>query len=398
VGFIQDLKPELEILRRKDQLRDPYILEGPNEAVIRIGNQELVSFCSNNYLALAQDPRVIDAAKRSIEKYGAGSGASRLVSGTLEIHRRLEDELAEFEGRPRSLVFTSGYQANLSLVTSLIGALDVVFCDRLNHASLIQAARLSRAKFQVYPHKDMDRLAYLLKQAQGSRRRLVITDGVFSMDGDLAPLREIDQLCSEYDAEWMVDEAHGTGVLGKQGKGAHEYLGLDRKGIVMGTLSKALGSLGGFICGESSLIRFLENKAKPFIYTTALAPSCVGAARQALKIIQTEPERRIRLREVSKRVRDALRSFGFTVLGHFESPIIPVVIGSVTATMKLAKHCFNQGLLIPGIRPPTVPDGESRLRITLMSTHSDRHIEKLVEVFSDVSGDLKEEDQVLSTC
>lgn len=387
---------ELERLEGEGRLREPVVIDGPCGPVVAVGKKRLTSFCSNNYLGLANHPLVREAAKRAIDEFGMGMGASRLISGTSTLHKHLEEEIARFEGRAAALVFTTGYQANMGLVSALVGSGDAVLSDRLNHASIHDACRLSRAKCLVYPHKDMDALEGLLKRASHFERRLIMTDGVFSMDGDLAPLQVISELAQKHDALWAVDEAHGTGVLGEQGRGAHEVFGLGRQGIVVGTLSKALGSLGGFVSGDKSLVRFLENRSRTYFYTTALAPACVAGALAALGIVRREPERRARLAALSLKVRKALLGQGWEVAGLESAPIIPVMTGTVELTMKLARYFFEQNLLIPGIRPPTVPEGEGRVRVTLMSEHTDAEIDQLIEVFGNAREFVRSEEETIA--
>jgi 8-amino-7-oxononanoate synthase len=321
-------------------------------------------FCSNDYLGLSQHPLVKEKAKAAIDRYGFGAGAARLVSGNSPLHEALEQKIAALEKREAAIVFPTGYMANLGAITALVDERDTVIIDRLNHASIIDACRLSKAKLQVYPHKDTAALEKVLQKAAGARLRLIVTDAVFSMDGDLAPLPEIVRLGKEYNALTMADYAHATGVVELPGE----------PDIVMGTLSKAVGSLGGFIAGSAALIDYLRNKARSFIYTTALPPAACAASLAALEIIESEPELRHKLWR-------NIRLFS----PRAESAIIPLVIGDAAATMKLSAELFDRGFFVSGIRPPTVPNGESRLRITVTAAHTKEEIECLASLLRELT-------------
>ncbi|HVN67552.1 MAG TPA: 8-amino-7-oxononanoate synthase [Candidatus Sulfotelmatobacter sp.] len=319
-------------------------------------------FCSNDYLGLSQHPKVKAAARAAIEEFGFGAGAARLISGNTALHEELEKKFARFEKREAAIVFPTGYMANLGAITALVDENDTVIIDRLDHASIVDACRLSKAKLQVYPHKDMTVLKKILEKAGKFRRRLIVTDTVFSMDGDLAPLAALSALAKEHDAILMTDDAHATGVLELN----------NPADIVMGTLSKAVGSVGGFVAGSAELIDYLRNKARSFIYTTALPPAACAASLAALEIIEREPS----LRE---KLWNNIGYFGtrYLVPGTRNSPIIPLIIGDAEKTMRLSAQLFERGLFVSGIRPPTVPNGESRLRITISATHSKEDIECL---------------------
>jgi glycine C-acetyltransferase/8-amino-7-oxononanoate synthase len=320
-------------------------------------------FCSNDYLGLSQHPVVKEKTIATIKEYGFGAGASRLISGNTAIHEELEKKIAQFEKRAAALVFPTGYMANLGAITALVDENDTVIIDRLNHASIIDACRLSKAKFQIYPNKDMAALEKVLQRSAKFRRRLIITDAVFSMDGDLAPLPEIVALGKKYNALTMADYAHATGVVDLPGE----------PDIIMGTLSKAVGSLGGFIAGSAGLIDYLRNKARSFIYTTALPPAACAASLAALEIIETEPELR-------QKLWSNIRSFSQTA----ESAIIPLIVGDANKTMQLSAELFKRGFFVSGIRPPTVPNGESRLRITITATHTKEEIECLASLLQEL--------------
>ncbi|HDD52795.1 MAG TPA: 8-amino-7-oxononanoate synthase, partial [Thermosulfidibacter takaii] len=336
--------------------------------------------CSNNYLGLADHPRLLRAAKEAIDRYGTSAVASRLVSGTMTLHEELEAALARFKGTQAALVFNCGYMANVGIVSSLLGPEDVVFSDELNHASIIDGCRLSRARVVVFPHKDMNALEALLKREKG-RRRMIVVDGVFSMDGDIAPLPDMVELAEDYGALLMVDEAHGTGVLGERGAGTVEHFGLtDRVPIQMGTLGKALGGFGAYVAGSDVLREYLINRARSFIFTTALPPADMAVALEAVRMVWEEPQRRRRLHQNVVYLVDGLKSLGFQVTNQ-GTAIIPVIIGPEDKTMDMSTKLLEYGVFVAGIRPPTVPPGTSRLRVTVMATHAQEDLDKALEAF-----------------
>ncbi|MEW4567149.1 8-amino-7-oxononanoate synthase [Tautonia sp. JC769] len=342
--------------------------------------RRLVDFCSNDYLGLAGDPRVIAAGVDAARLYGWGAGASPLVSGWRGVHQALAEELAAFEGTEAVAVFPSGYAANLGTIASLVGSGDAVYGDRLNHSCLVQGARLSGASLRVFPHRDHGRLADLLERDRGRfRRTLIATDGVFSMDGYLAPIPELVAIAERFGAMLLVDEAHGTGVFGPEGRGASEALGVaGRVPIRVGTLSKAIGSVGGFVAGSRRLVDHLNNHAPTLVYSTAMPPAAAGAAREALRIIREEPWRRERVQGLGRRLREGLRGIGLPVL-ESEGPIVPVILGEVDRTMDAAARLLASGMLVAAIRPPTVPRGTARLRISLAASHDERQVDRLIE-------------------
>jgi len=357
--------------------------EGPQGSVVAHNGKNVVLMCSNNYLGLAGDPRLIESAVEAIKKYGIGSGSSRLISGNMKPHEDLEDRIARFKGTQAALVFTSGWHANIGTISALADKGDLILSDELNHASIVDGCRLSRAKVSVYPHCDLNALEKALK-ASRHRRRLIVTDGVFSMDGDIAPLPEIAGLSSKYDAMLMVDEAHATGVYGKYGQGIVEHLGLqERVDIRMGTLGKAIGCSGAYIAGSRDLIGFLMNKARSFIFTTSLPPALCAAAKRAIDIIEEEGWRRERLWENVRLFSKGLAGF-LKIPFTPSSPIIPVNIGEERRTMKICEELLAAGVFCQGIRPPSVPPGTSRLRITLMATHTREHIEYALNALRNV--------------
>lgn len=375
------LKEKLNKLQKEGLYRELRVIDSFDGPTIKIAQREYILLSSNDYLGLTQHPKVKESAKEAIEKFGCGSGASRLISGTNQLHCELENKLADFKNTESALIFSSGYAANLGVISSLVGKGDVIIIDKLNHASIIDGCRLSGANIRVYPHKNMNSLEKILKKSQTYHLRLIITDGIFSMDGDIATLPEIVALAKKYQALVMVDDAHGTGVLGKEGRGTVEYFGLEGHiDIQMGTLSKALGSFGGFIAGSNILIEYLKNKARSFIYSTALPPAQVASALTALEIIQTTPELRQRLWENIQYLRKGLQKLGFDTM-ESQTQIIPVFIGEDDKTMQVAKFLYENGIFAPGIRPPTVPRGTSRIRLSLMATHTKSQIDKVISTF-----------------
>lgn len=375
---MDDWRKTLDELAGAGLLRRPVTVEGPQGPRVRVNGADYVCFCSNNYLGLAHHPALIEAAKAAADAYGTGSGASRLVSGTMTIHRELEDAVAGFKGVEAAIAFPTGYMANAGTIPALAGTGDTIFCDRLNHASLFDGCRLSGATLRVYPHKDAAKLDDLLAREREGRA-LVVTDTVFSMDGDLAPLPELVDVCERRGATLMIDEAHATGVLGANGRGAAEHFGIEpgRIPVVMGTLSKAAGSLGGYVAGGRDLIGLLLNKARSFIYTTALPPSVCAASVTGLRIIEQEPERREALWARAKQLQDGLRSLGLKI-GSTQTPITPLIFGESAAAVDLSTKLFERGILAPAIRPPTVPEGTARIRLTPMATHTPGDIDALL--------------------
>jgi 8-amino-7-oxononanoate synthase len=346
---------------------------------ITLDGRPLLNFGSNDYLALASDPRLAAAVVEAVGREGWGSGASPLITGHSQAHQQLEQRLAEFEGTEAALVFPSGFAANSGTIAALVGSGDVVFTDRKNHASLLDGCRLSRADVRVYPHNDWQRLDHLLSQTVKYRRRLIVTDSLFSMDGDLAPLEPLVEIAERYEAMLLIDEAHATGVFGRLGRGVAEHLGLEpRIAVRVGTLSKALGSIGGFVAGSRSLIEWLLNRARPYVFSTAPPGAMAAAALAALAIVDQEPQRRTALLTQAAELRRQLAEQGWN-LGVSCSQIIPVVVGQPDRAVRLSAALGEQGLLVPAIRPPTVPEGEACLRISLTAGHTPEMIGRLAE-------------------
>ncbi|HYZ93379.1 MAG TPA: 8-amino-7-oxononanoate synthase [Actinomycetota bacterium] len=367
--------PELEDLERQSLLREVRSLDSAQDPEIVREGKRLLLFASNNYLGLANDPRVVDAAAEAARRWGVGMGSARLITGSVRLHDELEASLAALKRTESALVFSSGYLANLGTLAALAGNGDAIFSDELNHASIIDGARLSHADVHIYRHGDVAHLDDLLRQSS-ARRKLVVTDTVFSMDGDLAPLPEIAEVCERREAILMVDEAHATGVVGPGGRGAVAHFGLEgRVPVVMGTLSKALGSAGGYIAGTSELVAYLRNTARAFIFDTAMPAPVAAAAQRSVEILLAEPERVLRVRSNAARLADGLG------LPRPDAAILPVVVGSAEDALRLAHTLEAGGILVPAIRPPTVAPGTARLRATVMATHTDAHIDAFVSAF-----------------
>ncbi|MCS6873302.1 MAG: 8-amino-7-oxononanoate synthase [Pyrinomonadaceae bacterium] len=349
---------------------------------ILIGQKKLINLASNDYLGLANDRRLIEASKIALEKWGVGSGASRLLAGNFPIHEELEEKISEFKQTEASLVFSSGYAANLGVLTALATPRDYIYLDELVHASLRDGARLSGANIRYFRHLDVNHLEKQLSENPSRGERFVVTDGVFSMDGDIAPLSDIVRVCEKYDATLIVDDAHGTGVIGPEGKGTVSYFKLeDRVPIQIGTLSKALGVQGGFVTGSKKLIEFLIQRARSFIYSTGLSPTLAAAAIEALKIAQKEEWRRHSISNYRRKLTTELKQKGYKILGHHEAPMLAVVVGEAEKAVNLAKQLEEHGVYAPAIRPPTVPLGTSRIRLAPIAVHSTEQIETVVESF-----------------
>lgn len=383
---------ELRSLKVRGLRRSPQTLSSPAGPRAAIGRREVLVFCSNNYLGLATHPGVVEAARSALREWGWGSGASRLIAGTQEVHRRLEEELAEFCGAEEALLFSSGAQANLGTLPALAGPSTRIFSDELNHATLIDGIRLSRALCRVYPHGDMEALEAMLREERGAPRRLIVTDSLFSMDGDLAPLDRLLELAEAHDAILYVDEAHALGVLGRGGRGALEHFGISpgrwsHRLVLMGTLSKALGGMGGFVAGSGEVVELLRNRARTFVFSTAPPAAAAEAARAALAIV-AGPEGealRQRLRAHAERWRSGLRELNLDTRPS-ESHIVPVRVGDPGPTMEASRRLLREGVFIQGIRPPTVPPGTGRLRTAPMATHTEEDIERGLAAFAKVFG------------
>ena len=364
-----EIETLLDDIRSRGLYRRLRVISGPQGPRVLLDGRPVLLLCSNNYLGLADHPRVREAAAEAAMRYGAGAGASRLVSGNMRIHRRLEEELCDFERAEACVLFGSGYLANSGVIPALAREGDVVFSDALNHASIIDGCRLARAETFVYEHGDVEQLAWGLEQA-GGRGSLIVTDGVFSMDGDVAPLAEIVELARAHDARVMVDEAHGTGTMGPEGRGSVAALGLeDEVDVVIGTLGKSLGSYGAYVCCDKTMAKYLVNTARPLIFSTALPPPAVAAAMAALELLRDQPRRVEKLQRNAAVLRAALIDEGLDVAPD-GTHIVPLVVGDAEAAVQASERALEQGVFAQAIRPPTVPEGTSRLRLAVMASHT----------------------------
>ncbi|MBL3590650.1 MAG: 8-amino-7-oxononanoate synthase [gamma proteobacterium endosymbiont of Lamellibrachia anaximandri] len=382
--MFDSLHKNLNQRRLEDLYRARRTVDGPQQPELLVDGRPMLSFCSNDYLGLANHPEVIRALQQGAGRYGVGSGSAHLISGHSRAHEELEEALAVFTGRPRALLFSTGYMANLGVVSALLGRGDQLFEDRLNHASLVDAGVLSRARMKRYQHADASHLERQLKAA-GEGRCLIVTDGVFSMDGDLASLPDLARLAAQNNAWLMVDDAHGLGVLGETGGGCTSHFGLSEKEvpILMGTLGKALGTFGAFVAGSEVLIETLIQQARSYVYTTATPPALAEATLVSLQIAQEESWRRERLQKLIARFREQVAGFGLSLMAS-ETPIQPIVAGSAGRALAWSRHLEAQGILVSAIRPPTVPEGSARLRITLSASHSYAQLERLLEVLAEL--------------
>jgi 8-amino-7-oxononanoate synthase len=379
----QQLAPALAERRAAHRYRVRRVLQSAQAPQVTVDGQQFTAFCSNDYLGLANHPEVIATFQRAADHYGAGSGASHLVNGHSAEHHALEEELAAFCGRERALLFSTGYMANLGAITALVGRGDAIFEDRLNHASLLDAGLLSGARFQRFLHNDLGNLAQRL-QKTAAARKLIAVDGVFSMDGDCAPLPQLAELARTQDAWLMVDDAHGFGCLGKRGGGSVEHFGLtpEQVPILMGTLGKACGTAGAFIAGSDVLIETLIQFARTYIYTTAMPPAVAAATRTSLRLLQSEAWRREHLQQLITHFRTGAERLGLQLMDS-ASPIQPVILGDEARALAVSDDLAARGFLVIAIRPPTVPANTSRLRITLSADHSVEQVDALLEALSD---------------
>ncbi|MGE0556637.1 MAG: 8-amino-7-oxononanoate synthase [Burkholderiales bacterium] len=378
MSLYAELAADLALRERRGLRRTRRLLESPQRARVRVDGRDYVAFCSNDYLGLAADQRLAAAAREGLERYGVGAGASHLILGHGTAHHELEEALARFVRRPRALLFSTGYMANMGVVGALVGRGDAVFADRLNHASLNDAVQLSRATFRRYAHGDLVALERLLATT-AARRRLVIVDAVFSMDGDIAAVPALLEVCQRHDAYLLVDDAHGFGVLGAQGRGTLAHFGIESERVIyMATLGKAAGVAGAFIAGSDLLIESVVQQARTYIYTTATPPLLAQALLTSLQLIEREDWRRGRLNELGSQLRSGLAGLRWKLLPS-QTPIQPLLIGGNADALALSARLAEQGLLVPAIRPPTVPQGTARLRISLSADHVAADVSRLVD-------------------
>ncbi|HWU35942.1 MAG TPA: 8-amino-7-oxononanoate synthase [Methylovorus sp.] len=382
--LLDDLAAELAERASAGLRRQRRIIEGPQATEVMANGKRLLSFASNDYLGLANHPRLITAMQQATQAVGVGSGASHLITGHHALHETLERALARFVGLPAALLFSTGYMANMGVVAALMGRDDAVFADKLNHASLNDAVVLSRAEFKRYPHQDLAALESLLANSR-ARRKLVLVDAVFSMDGDIAPLPELLALCERYDAWLMLDDAHGFGVLGEHGAGILEHFNITSPRIIyMATLGKAAGVAGAFVAGEPVLINYLQQQARTYIYTTASPAPLAAALLEALNVIHDEPQRRAHLRHLMTLLKTySPRRWQWM---PSETAIQPLLVGSNDEVLRLSEYLLTQGLLVPAIRPPTVPKGTARLRISLSAAHSEQDVHTLMNALREAEG------------
>lgn len=383
----------LRELKKKNLLRKLLYLESLKGSRILLDDENYINFSSNDYLGLARHPEITNSLMGALKKYGFGSGASRLLSGSYIPHRRLEERIAEFKKTESALVFNTGYSANTGVIPAVAGTGWTILSDELNHASIIDGVRLSKAEIRIYKHRDINHLEGLLKKIP--REKLIVTDTLFSMDGDLAPLKDIVFLSKKYKSMLMIDDAHGTGVLGKTGRGGLEHFGVKGDDIIqMGTLSKAFGCFGAFVSGSRDLIEFLINKARSFIYSTSLPPAVAQAAIKAIDIVDFKSNKlRKKLWDNRQRLYNGIKNLGYNTLSS-ETPIIPILLGDVKNTLKLSRYLYKNKIFAPAIRPPTVPEGKCRIRFSVTAAHTDEDIDMLLEVLKNLAKTVKFKDKI----
>jgi len=384
------LTEQIDDLKQRGTFFQLRVLEDEQAPVCTYDGRRVVNLASNNYLGLCNHPKLREAAIDATKKYGVGSGAVRTIAGTMRIHMELEEKIARFKGVEACVVFQSGFAANAGTVSSILGKEDFILSDELNHASIIDGARLSRAKVKVFRHKDVAHCEDLLKEIAGEPgRKLIITDGVFSMDGDIGPVDKLADLAERYGAIMMVDDAHASGVLGRNGRGSVDHFGVTSKvDVQVGTLSKAIGALGGYVCGSRDLIDYLYHRARPFLFSTSHPPSVAATCIAAFDLLESEPERIERLWANTEYFRGQLESAGFDTGGRTtpksETPITPIILGDGRATMEFSKALFDEGVMATGIAFPTVPEGKARVRTIMTSEHTRGQINQALETFTSV--------------
>ena len=382
------LTSALDELRERGTYFKLRVLDDQQGPLCHYDGREVINLASNNYLGLCDDPRLVEASVAATKKFGAGSGAVRTIAGTMRIHMELEEKIARFKGVEACVVFQSGFTANAGTVSSILGKEDFILSDELNHASIIDGARLSRAKIKVFRHKDVAHAEELLKEVQNEPgRKLVITDGVFSMDGDIGPVGELAALCERYGAIMMVDDAHASGVLGRNGRGSVDHFGCtQRVDVQVGTLSKAIGALGGYVCGSRDLIDYLYHRARPFLFSTSHPPGVAASCIAAFDILESEPQRIERLwsntRYFQQQLADAGCDIGGRTTPKSETPITPILVGDGRKTMEFSRALFEQGLMATGIAFPTVPEGKARVRCIMTSEHKRQQIDRALEILT----------------
>ncbi|MCY7386813.1 MAG: 8-amino-7-oxononanoate synthase [Burkholderiales bacterium] len=385
---VHDFSLQLSELAQADQLRARRIIDGPQDASMLVDGKRVMAYASNDYLGLANHPKVVEAAMRALKRYGLGAAASHMVSGHMRAHHELEEKLGDYIGLPKTLLFSSGYMANMGILTALAGRGDTIFADKLNHACLNDGALLSRANFKRYPHCNLVKLDAMLAESKGAGRKLIVTDAVFSMDGDIAPLPELLKLAETYDALLVIDDAHGFGVLGYRGKGSLEHFNLKSERIVyMATLGKAAGGYGAFVAGHEDIVEWILQSARTYIFTTATPPAIAAAIQASLEVMQEDRERLKHLRMLIDFFGDSLK-LQFAKLPYSQTAIQPIMIGDNATTMAFADALRERHMFVPAIRPPTVPPGTSRLRVSITAAHTADDLFDLITALTDLDVEL----------
>ncbi len=387
---LQYLSDELEKLRDQRLYQKLRVLETEQLPVSRFDGREVINLSSNNYLGLTTHPKLRQRAIQAVEKYGVGSGAVRTIAGTMTLHMALEEKIARFKCVEASVVFQSGFTANAGTVQAILGRDDIIVSDELNHASIIDGCRLSRAEIKVFPHKDLETCEKILKEIEGRKcRKLLITDGVFSMEGDIAPLPRLVELAEKYGCIMMVDDAHASGVLGRNGRGTVDHFNLHgRVDIQVGTLSKAIGALGGYVCSTRDTIEFLCHRARPFLFSTSHPPSVAATCLAAFEVLEEEPQLIERLWANTQFLKNGLQNLGFNT-GVSETPITPIIVGDATLAHEFSRELFAAGVFAQGIGYPTVPQGKARIRTIVTATHTQEHLSRALEILKSVGKKLK---------
>ena len=387
-GFSERLQADIENLHEEGLYNRIRTLESPQGAWVEIEGKEKLNFCSNNYLGLANHPELVEAAQKAADKYGVGPGAVRTIAGTMNLHEELEEKLADFKKAEATLTFQSGFNANLAVIPAITGEEDVIISDELNHASIIDGCRLSSAELEVYDHADMNSLEKVLQQVEG-RHKLIVTDGVFSMDGDIAPLPEIVELAQKYNAVVMVDDAHGEGVLGSHGRGIVDHFGLHGEvDIEVGTFSKAFGTVGGAVAGSETLVEYLRQKGRPFLFSSAVTPPDLAATIKAIDILAEDNELVEKLWNNAETFQTDMQEAGFDV-GKTETPITPVMIGEAKTASKFSERLFEEGIFAQSIGYPTVPRNKARIRVMISATHGQDDLEFALDKFKKIGRELE---------
>ena len=385
---VSDFSLQLFELAQADQLRTRRIIDGPQDASMLVDGKRVMAYASNDYLGLANHPKVVAAAMRALKRYGLGAAASHMVSGHMRAHHELEEKLGDYVGLPKALLFSSGYAANIGILTALSGRGDTIYADKLNHACLNDGALLSRANFKRYPHCNLARLESMLADTKGTGRKVIVTDAVFSMDGDIAPLPELLKLAETYDALLVIDDAHGFGVLGYQGKGSLEHFNLKSERIVyMATLGKSAGGYGAFVAGHEDIVEWILQSARTYIFTTATPPAIAAAMQASLEVMQEDRERLKHLRMLIDFFGDSLK-LKYARLPYSQTAIQPILIGDNATTMAFAEALRERHMLVPAIRPPTVPIGTARLRVSITAAHTVDDLFDLITALTDLEVEL----------